>query len=145
MRVRKLLAICALMVLTGCASSGIKYTDVGAAPPRLKPGQGRVYFYRTVLIGLAIQPDIKLNGQAVGAAIPGGFFFVDRPHGSYVATATTEVESRLEFTLAAGETKYIRTNLSMGVLAGRISFELVGKPEAEADLASLNRTNVAAR
>src|SRR5262245_1048190 len=88
MRVRKLLAICALMVLAGCASSGIKYTDAGAAPARLKPGQGRVYFYRTVLIGLAIQPDIKLNGQAVGAAIPGGFFFVDRPSGGYVATAT---------------------------------------------------------
>jgi len=33
----------------------------------------------------------------------------------------------------------------MGVFAGRINFELASKPEAEADLASLNRTNVATR
>jgi len=44
---------------------------------------GRVFFYRTSILGAAIQPDVKLNGEKVGSAKPKGFFYVDRPAGAY--------------------------------------------------------------
>ena len=143
----KLFAICALALLTGCATGGARYADVSAQAPRLAPDRGRIYFYRSAsVVGAAIQPDVKLNGESVGSAAPGGFFFVDRPRGNYVASTATEVESNLAFALAAGETKYVRTSISPGILVGHMNFELVGKSTAEGELASLSQTtNIAAR
>ena len=139
MRVGMVLALCALTLLAGCATGGARYADVNVAAPKLAPDRGRIYFYRTSILGLAIQPDIKLNGESVGSATPGGFFFVDRPRGNYVASSTTEVESKLAFPLAAGETKYVRTSISMGLVVGHMNFELVSKSVAEGELASLNQ------
>ena len=147
MRTWKLLAICALALLTGCATGGARYADVSAQAPRLAPDRGRIYFYRSAsVVGAAIQPDVRLNGESVGSAAPGGFFFVDRPRGNYVASTATEVESKLAFALAAGETKYVRTSISPGILVGHMNFELVSKSTAEGELASLSQTtNIASR
>jgi hypothetical protein len=46
----------------------------------------------------------------------------------------TEVETKFNFTLAAGETKYIRTSISPGLVAGHLNFELVNKSVAEAEM-----------
>src|SRR5262245_5793226 len=97
----KIWALCALTLLAGCATGGARYADVNVAAPKLAADRGRIYFYRTSILGFAIQPEIKLNGESVGSAAPGGFFFVDRPRGNYVASSTTEVESKLPFALAA--------------------------------------------
>jgi len=125
----------------GCATGGARYGDVSVAAPKLAPDRGRIYFYRSgSIVGAAVQPDIKLNGEAVGTAVPGGFFYVDRPKGNYVASMATEVESKLSFSLAAGENKYIRTSISFGLIVGHMNFELVSKSVAEGELASLNQT-----
>ena len=119
---------------------------MNVAAPKLAQDRGRIYFYRTSILGLAVQPDIKLNGESVGSAAPGGFFFVDRPRGNYVASSTTEVESKVTFALAAGETKYVRTSISPGIIVGHMNFELVSKSVAEGELASLNQiASVASR
>jgi hypothetical protein len=76
---------------------------------------------------------------ACSAPVPGGFFFVDRPRGSYEASTTTEVETKLAFPLTGGETKYIRVSITPGFVAGHMQFELVNKSVAEAELASLNK------
>jgi hypothetical protein len=140
MRIGKILALCALTLLAGCATGGARYADVNVAAPKLAADRGRIYFYRTSILGLAIQPGIKLNGESVGSAAPGGFFFVDRPRGNYVASSATEVESTLAFALAAGETKYVRTSITPGIVVGHMNFELVNKSVAEGELASLNQT-----
>src|SRR5262252_4587989 len=136
----KILALCAFTLLAGCATGGARYADVNVGAPKLAPDRGRIYFYRSAaLVGVVVQPDIKLNGESVGSAAPGGFFFVDRPRGNYVASSATEVESKLAFTLAAGETKYVRTSITPGIIVGHMNFELVGKADAEGELASLNQ------
>jgi Protein of unknown function (DUF2846) len=135
MRARTLLTIFAFVFLAGCASSGANLTQVAATAPRLAPNNGRVYFYRSPsIVGAAIQPEIRLNGQPVGSSVPGGSFFVDRPRGSYAASTATEVETKFDFTLAAGETKYVRTSISPGVLAGHMNFELVSRSVAESEM-----------
>lgn len=138
------MAVAGLAVaLVGCAS-GVKHQDMASSMPTLKPGEGRIYFFRaSSMVGAAVQPDIRLGDQVVGSSKPGGFFFVDRPAGNYVASASTETEKSASFVLAAGETKYLRTSPSIGLLVGRILVELETPEKAKAELASLSYTGAA--
>jgi uncharacterized protein DUF2846 len=132
MRIMLLLSLCAFAISDAYAETAA----VKAASDR-----GRIYFYRgSSIVGIAIQPEVKLNGQTVGTATSGSFFVVDRPKGRYVASTTTEAESKFGFTLAPGERKYIRMSISPGILAGRINFELVNRSVAEAELPSLGQS-----
>ena len=128
------------VVVAGCAS-GVKYQDMASAMPTLKAGEGRIYFLRSSsMVGAAIQPEIRLNNQVVGSSKPGGFFYVDRPAGNYVASTSTETEKSASFTLQAGETKYLRTSPSFGIVVGRIVVELETAEKAKAELPSLSYT-----
>jgi hypothetical protein len=89
------------LLMAGCAS-GVKHSEMAASIPTIKPSEGRIYFLRSPsLFGAAIQPDLRLNNQVVGESKPGGFFFVDRTAGKYVAAASTETEKTLSFVLDA--------------------------------------------
>jgi len=138
----KLAGAAALVALiSGCAATGAKYDQVASSMPSLGPGQGRIYFLRSSsMFGAAVQPDIKLNGVVVGTSKPGGFFYVDRPAGGYVASATTETEKDASFALQAGETKYVRSSPRMGIAVGRIVLELDPPEKAKAELATLSYT-----
>ncbi len=61
----------------------------------------------------------------VGNSVPGGVFFKDVKPGNYVVATATEVERRLSFTLTAGQTRYVKTSVSIGILVGRVVPELV--------------------
>jgi hypothetical protein len=141
MRRRTFLAATIAALLAGCATSGMRPSELKSSMAPLKPDEGRIFFYRAASpIGAAVQPEIKLNGVAVGTSKPGGFFYVDRPAGSYEAHAATEVDRMVSFALTPGETKYIRTSPSFGVLIGRVNFELMNASEAQAEMASLHYT-----
>ncbi|CAG9187663.1 DUF2846 domain-containing protein [Cupriavidus pinatubonensis] len=136
-------AVTALMA--GCAS-GVKHSEMASSIPSLKSGEGRVYFMRSAsMFGAAIQPDLRLNGQVVGTSKPGGFFFVDRPAGKYVAAASTETEKTLSFVLDAGETKYVRSSPSLGLMVGRVVLELETPDKAKEELGSLSYTGDVAK
>lgn len=130
-----------VLLLAGCVSSGMKYAEFKDQAPPLAEGQGRVLFFRDrSMFGAAVQPEIQLNGEKVGTSMPGGFFIVDRPAGQYACSASTEVKRELSFSLDAGETKYIKSYPSFGVLAGRVNFELVNPSAAEPALSGLRFT-----
>jgi hypothetical protein len=133
------LAFAAVMT-AGCAS-GPKYSEIAQTIKPPKAGDGRVYFFRSgSMVGAAVQPDIRLNDVVVGTSKPGGFFYVDRPAGSYVGAASTETEKTLSFTLAAGETKYVRTAPSFGVMVGRVNLTLEDPVAAQAEIEKLSFT-----
>ncbi|MBB6582011.1 DUF2846 domain-containing protein [Ralstonia solanacearum] len=118
---RKLLLCAATLVTVAGCASGPSYREMAGSIPTLSPQNGRVYFFRSSsMVGAAMQPDIKLNGQTVGESTPGGFFYVDRPAGRYTVSTATETEKTLSLSLDAGETKYVRTSVSVGLLAGRV-------------------------
>ncbi|SFD02323.1 Protein of unknown function [Cupriavidus sp. OV038] len=127
-------------LMAGCAS-GVKHSEMASSIPSLKSGEGRVYFLRSAsMFGVAVQPDLRLNNEVVGESKPGGFFFVDRPAGKYVASAATETEKTLSFVLDSGETKYVRSSPSMGLMVGRVVLELETPEKAKEDLSSLSYT-----
>lgn len=131
-------ALVGAAVLTGCAS-GPKFSEMSNTIPAVKAGEGRVYFFRSdSMLGAAIQPDIRLNNEVVGSSKPGGFFYVDRPAGSFSAAASTETEKTVSFTLDAGETKYVRTSPTFGVLVGRIVLQLEEPAKAQAEVEKLS-------
>jgi hypothetical protein len=137
------LVLSTVLLATGCAT-GPKFAELDAKTPTLKANQGRVYFYRSSsMVGAAVQPDIRLNGAVVGTSKPGGYFYVDRPAGSYVASTSTETEKTASFTLDAGETKYLKTAPSFGVLVGRVVVTIESPTSAKTELASLSYTGTA--
>ena len=137
MTIWRWLTVGMVLLLSGCAT-GAKYAEVKSTIPALAPSEGRIYFYRPSALGAAVQPDIKLNGQKVGTAKPHGFYFVDRAPGNYEVSAATETEKKLTFTLAAGQERFVRLKIQIGLLVGRIVPELVDRTEAEGELKDLS-------
>jgi hypothetical protein len=130
----------AALLAAGCAS-GPQYKDVASAIPTLAPDHGRIYFFRPGnFAGSAIQPEIKLNDKVVGRSIPGGFFFVDEEPGEYTVSTSTEVKRDIKFTLHAGDTKYVRTTVSMGLFIGHITPTLDDPEAGPQDIAQLKYT-----
>ena len=142
MKVLKILvAFAAVAALAGCAAEGPLHKEVAASIPTVPAGKGRVYFYRAdSMFGAAVTSDITLNGRVVGKSERGSFFFVDENPGSCKASASTEVERELTFTLSSGETKYVKSTVSMGVMTGRVNLELVSPGDADKEIAELHYT-----
>lgn len=140
MKYIKLIALVLMtIILTGCAASGPKFSEISSSLPTVENGKSRIYFYReSGFVGGGVQPNIKLNGTVVGESKPGGFFFVDEKPGQYSVSTTTEVENSTDFTLLLGQNKYVKTSVSMGLLVGHITPGLVDKEQAERDLQSLS-------
>ena len=95
---------------------------------------GRIFFYRVTSLGVALQPEVKVNGTGVGKSVAKGFFFIDRPAGDYEVNTTTELKKALTFHLDAGQTRYVRFGYSMGLLAGHVYPELVDESVGKAEL-----------
>jgi Protein of unknown function (DUF2846) len=102
MKIRPVVVVIVSLLLSACATSGPKFTEMGASMPAAATDRGRIYFYRTKALGAAVQPDVRLNGEVVGKAVPNGFFYADRPAGNYQVATETEVERKLTFTLEPG-------------------------------------------
>jgi hypothetical protein len=141
MIVRRLALLAFAAALTGCAATGPKFAQQEASTPKLGADKGRVYFYRAdSFVGGGLRPQVTLDGVTVGKSTPGGYFYVDTGAGSHEAVTSTEVSNKLSFVLDKGETKYVRTKVSMGVLVGHVVPELVSADEAQKELATLSYT-----
>ena len=97
------MAVVGATLLAGCATSGPKFSEMATSmSAAAKPGTGRIYFYRTAVLGAAVQPEVRLNGEVVGTAVPRGLlpsqhlegFFVGRVYGELVdpAKGAAEIE-----------------------------------------------------
>jgi hypothetical protein len=134
---RYLYLVAAALILGGCATSGQKFSEtVTTAATGPAADMGRIYFYRTMLLGMAVQPEVKVNGEVVGRAVPNGFFYVDRKPGAYEITTTTEVERKLSLTLDKGQTRYVKLSLSIGFVVGHVYPELIDNDVAMKEMAS---------
>jgi len=134
------LAVIALAI-AGCASTptGPKFQEMGNVIPKIKPGNGRIYFFRAAgPFGAALQPGVRVGKLGVGTSKPGSFFFVDRPVGTYQAATTTDLRKTLEVPIADGETKYVRMSPSFGLVVGSIVLDLEAPEKARPEMAWLS-------
>ena len=100
--------------MASCAASGPKFTELSNSISTLPPDTGRIFIYRTSFLGAGVQPEVKLNGEIIGKAIPQGFFYADRKPGNYEVLTSTEVDRRLSLTLNSGQVRYVRLDVSFG-------------------------------
>lgn len=126
------------LMLGACATGGQKYAEVSKSVPTLPPGEARIYVYRVAGLGLAVQPEVKLNGEVIGRAQPNGFFYVDRKPGACEITTTTEVERKLSLVLEAGQTRFVRLGISIGFFVGHVYPELVDNDVGEKEIRDLS-------
>lgn len=133
---RFLIGAMAMLMLAGCAT-GPRFSEMKSQIGPLPSGQGRVFVYRDSAFGAAITPKVAINGKVAGVSRANGFFYADLPAGDYRLAAETEVERSLTFSLAAGESKYVKASISFGVFVGRINFDLVNAAAGEQELQSL--------
>lgn len=139
MNVFRICGVLSLSILVTACASGPKLAEIQSGITTPKSGEGRIYFYRSSsMFGAAIQPSIVLNGTVVGNSKPGGFFFVDQAPGPKEVSTTTEVEKKLTFTLDPGQTRYVRTVIGLGIIAGRVYPELVDNATGEKELAEMS-------
>jgi len=127
----------AVLLLEGCVSMP-NFTEYAKRLPPPMQGEGRIWFYRqSRFVGSGIQPSVLLNGEKIGKARPGGYFYVDRPAGNYVVTCETEQINECRLVLAPQSTKYVRLTMGMGVWIAQIVPQEVSRMTALKDLADL--------
>ncbi len=122
----KHLILLALLILSSCAS-GPKFAET--AFPKLAPGHGRLFVYRSSAFGAAYQPMIMVDGKEAGRAKPKGFAYIDLPAGLHKAVIKTEVTRDASINVAAGQNSYLRVDVEFGLVAPR--FPLVPVPANE--------------
>ena len=141
MKAIRALALVAAALLAAACASGPKFEQVSASFPAVKPGEGRVYVYRSSsMFGAALQPTIYVNGKAVGSSKPGGFFYTDVPAGPVEVTCGTEVEKKATFVIGERETRYVKTTVGFGILVGRVYPELVDNATAATEMRDASYT-----
>lgn len=135
---RLLGAILLTLLLAACAATGPTFTQVRASIPPLHDGDARIFFYREAGgVGLALKPEVRVNGQPVGQLPPGSFLFVDRSAGHFTATAGDGTDGSVTLDLPAGETAYVRMEIAIGLVSGRVLLSHEGSTAGSSALGTL--------
>lgn len=139
-----ILGIAVAATLAGCAATGIKGAEMTEQVTQVPAGKARILIYRdSSLMGAAVQPNVMVNGEVAGTSKPGGFFYADVGVGTHEVSARTEVTSSVSFQMTEGQTRYVRTSITMGAFVGRVQFTLVEAEEAQRVLPGLAYTGSA--
>jgi hypothetical protein len=101
-----------------------------------------LFIYRKTALGAAVQPEVRIDDEVVGKAVPKGFFYVDRAPGHYKVETSTEVDRALSLTLEAGETRYVRLNIGIGFFVGHVYPELVDDAVGMKEIQACSYTGV---
>ena len=138
--------VCALLPLVAaCATSGPTFQTAHVSEPPVAQDHARIYFYRLGnFMGAAVQPAIKVNGVKVGEAVPGGYFFVDEPAGTYEISTSTEAKEAITTTVKPGEARYVRFDITMGLFIGHVAPTLVWPDQGASEIAGLHYIGTAA-
>lgn len=138
--IRWLVVALVAWMLVGCAATGPKFAEVRSSMPAVRAGEARLVVYRPPGLGPGVQPMIRLDGAEIGKSEPEGFFFVDRPVGSYTVSARTEAETTLAVQLEEGRTTYVETGITIGIFVGRVALSVQSEAVALGKMGQLAYT-----
>ena len=100
-------ALAAFALIAGFTNGAAAQATAAQAQPALAAGDGRIYFYRETWHALSLQPEVTVNGEVVGKALPNAYFYVDRKPGTYEIATTAEPGRTSTVTLKGGDTHYM--------------------------------------
>ena len=128
-----------VLLLFGCASLPT-YNEYASTMQPVPADRGRIYVYRITIVGDAIRPAVRIDGEQVGRAIPEGFFYVDLPAGDYTISGSTIAKYDLSLGLEAGEEKYVRVEVKFGVASWYVRPLLIDAAVAKRELQATKYT-----
>jgi Protein of unknown function (DUF2846) len=132
----------AIAFAAALATPALSQTSGEGTPPALAAGEGRIYFYRETWHALSVQPDVTVNGEVVGKALPNVYFFVDRKPGTYEIATIAEPERKITLTLGNGETRYMSLEFTVSwFLVAHINPVPVDSAVGAHDMAGLHYMN----
>lgn len=68
---------------------------------------------------MGIRPDVELDGKQIAIIPRSTYFYQEIQPGTHtIVVKTLEHDSKMPFTIAAGEQKFFQTWISMGILSG---------------------------
>ncbi len=135
-------AVGALALALAACASGPRLSELQESGriPNPAPDRGRIYVYRTAVIGAAVQPEVTIDGRFVGNAVPDGVFYVDLPPGRHTVATADAADRKLRLDLAAGGTRYVRLDVGFGWMRYPVYPVAVAGAEGARDIAALHYT-----
>lgn len=134
MTIKKIFIFSFVFLLSGCAS-GTKFSELPIDQTQMDSGQAQMVFYRTQILGAAVQPTIYVDGQPTGKCTSKGVFLVDVVPGTHHVIASTETDSNVHVDVEPSNRTYIRCSIGIGLFIGRPKLEVVsgstGKSESD--------------
>ena len=116
--------VLACLSLTSCRTAAT-FDEYAVSIPPVSSPNGRIFVYRIATEGRAIRPSILLDGEPVGRAIPGGFFYLDLPSGNYEIAASADEDRGLQLRLRSGGERYVRLEVEITTVSWNVSPVLV--------------------
>jgi len=107
-------AVLAALLISACSAFGGCATTTALEPQNTvrDTKTARLYFIRpSTIIGVAVSPDIKINGKLIGNVAVGSYIYVDRPAAKYQITLDHEFEPgsfSYDVALKPGEDHYFQ-------------------------------------
>lgn len=119
---RSIVVSVVVLAVTGCASVPMGDPARSAELKQFAPKTdvAQIYVCRNSrTMGMGIRPDVELNGKQI-AIIPRSTYIYQelKPGNHTLVVKTLEHDSKLPFTIAAGEQKFFQTWISPGFIAG---------------------------
>ena len=139
-------------LLTGCGT--VKLADPARSNElkQFAPAKpaGQVYVCRSsTFFGAGVRPSIEVDGQPIGTVGRSNFAYTEVAPGNHTVVAKSpEHDSKMEFTIEAGEQKFFQTWISMGVMVGWGLIDAYGTEEGkkcvqEAELVEAEKKTIA--
>lgn len=128
---------CGLVALTACGAPQQTATGPEAFYAPSSDGQTRLVIFRDNYFGLAVQPKVHVDGNAVGNCTPGQATSVVVSPGEHRVSGATLQEKSIFVTVPKGNTVYVSCAIGLGVLVGPVQFTQREATEAAAKVAKM--------
>lgn len=142
MKLASLLAMGAVVLMTGCASVDMaSKAESAKAKEFATPTQGKsgIYIYRDSFVGKALKKDIWIDGKCVGESAPDVFFYteVDGDKTHKVETQSEFSPNGFDLMFQAGKNYFIRQYIKMGLVVGGADLEQVTEEQGKIAVSKL--------
>ena len=142
MIVRPILAVLAVAMVTGCAST----RQVVRLPDQSKtiedPSKARIYVLRTTSLGCGVSMKVTDTGHLVGKTGAKGFLCWERPPGNILIKSKAENTCTLPLRTEAGSVYYVHQQVRMGILYARNKLLLLPEQEGKKKLSKCNPPHI---
>jgi hypothetical protein len=126
------------LMLASCAT-GVLYETYTATLGPIPADHGRIFVYRLEGEADSVSSAVRFNGEPIGRAVPGTFFYRDLPIGPYLLAAAKNTDRTLTVHVSEGSTQYIRVDIMLRSMRWDLDLTLVPEEKAVVELAQTTK------